>query len=903
MSESPVNRREFLRASAAAGAAGLFASPLQLSGGTTVALAARSDDGLAAAPQVQWALRELQQALERRGVRVQRVDGHDGTADALCTVTVAGGATQRAIDELGGAGVSLPESPESVGIVPRSAGRQPSVLATGRDARGLMYAVLELADRVDHADDWLPAVLGRAPVVERPHNSIRAIGRPFVSDVEDKPWFDDREFWPGYFAMLARQRINRFHFSLGLGYDTLRDVTDAYLLFAYPFLTAVPGYDVRAVGLPDAERDRNLETLRFISREAAAHGIDFQLGLWTHGYVWEESPRANYTISGLTPKTQAAYSRDALTAVLKACPGISGVTLRTHYESGVREGSYPFWRTIFDGVPAAGRPVEIELHAKGLDQRMIDGALACGVPVRVSAKYWAEHTGLPYHQTTIRELERPHDDPNADPFAALSFGSRNHTRYGYADFLRDDRRYGVMFRVFPGSHKFLLWGDPLTAAAHARAFRFCGSEGAELLEPLAFKGRRGSGIPGGRCAYVDRTLEPSRDWEKFRYTYLLWGRLLYNPDAPAETWRRQLRTDYREAAPAVEAALGAATRILPIVATAHLPSAAHDTYSPEFYTNQSMADAKAPSPYGDTPTPKVFGTVSPLDPEMFSTIEECADALLGGAASAKHTPLEVAQWLDDLAQRAAAAITDADRLAAGKGGVTLRRAGLDVRMQAGMGRFFAAKFRGGVAFVIHQRTGDRRALEEAIASYRQARTTWAAFAESARSVYAADITFGPLAHQRGHWADRVAAMDADIALLEQRLAGLGRGASSAAASAAVAGALDHEHRQQPPCSHTRPDGFVRGQSVRLALEARDPAVLASVELRYRHVNQAERYQSAATRDVAGRFEGVIPAEYTKADYPLQYYFVLKGKGGGAWIYPGFPADLDAPPYVVLEARA
>ena len=73
--------------------------------------------------------------------------------------------------------------------------------------------------------------------------------------------------------------------------------------------------------------------------------------------------------------------------MLQACPDITGVTLRTHYESGVREGSYAFWKTIFEGVPRSGRQLEIELHAKGLDQRMIDGALSTGMPVRLSAKY------------------------------------------------------------------------------------------------------------------------------------------------------------------------------------------------------------------------------------------------------------------------------------------------------------------------------------------------------------------------------------------------------------------------------------------------------------------------------------------------------------------------------------
>ena len=282
------------------------------------------------------------------------------------------------------------------------------------------------------------------------------------------------------------------------------------------------------------------------------------------------------------------------------------------------------------------------------------------MPIRVSAKYWAEHVGLPYHQSAIRELELPHSDPGLDPFSALSMGARNHTRYGYADFLEEGRPYGFMFRVFPGTHKFLLWGDPLTAAAHARAFRFCDSDGAELLEPLAFKGRRGSGIPGSRCAYRDPAANPAPDWSKYLYTYVLWGRLLYNPGCDPEVWRRVLRSRFGERARPLESALGLATRILPVITTAHTPSAAQDTYSPEFYTNQSIAEPAAPAPYGDTPSPKVFGTVSPLDPQLFSTIEEYAGRLLARDLGAKYSPVEVAQWIEDLADAAAAHLAEAD---------------------------------------------------------------------------------------------------------------------------------------------------------------------------------------------------------------------------------------------------
>ena len=152
------------------------------------------------------------------------------------------------------------------------------MLACGSDARGLVYALLELADRVRYGGEAQNPLLPGQPLVERPANEKRSVMRQFTSEPLDKLWFYDREMWPQYLTMLAGERFNRFHLAFGLGYDSLQRVEDSYLLFLYPFLLAVPGYNVRATNLPDAERDRNLEMLRFISEQTAARGIDFRTG-------------------------------------------------------------------------------------------------------------------------------------------------------------------------------------------------------------------------------------------------------------------------------------------------------------------------------------------------------------------------------------------------------------------------------------------------------------------------------------------------------------------------------------------------------------------------------------------------------------------------------------------------
>jgi hypothetical protein len=424
-----------------------------------------------------------------------------------------------------------------------------------------------------------------------------------------------------------------------------------------------------------------------------------------------------------------------------------------------------------------------------------------------------------------------------------------------------------------------------------------------LFEPLSFKGRRGSGRAGGRSAYGDPTLAPRRDWEKYRYTYLAWGRLLYNPDAAPDTWRRLLRAQYKSAALPLEAALGSATRILPIITTAHLPSAAHDTYSPEFYTNQSVTDPGAPSPYGDTPAPRVFGNVSPLDPQLFSSIDEYVGQILAGELSGKYSPVEVAQWIETLADAAETRLAEAEGKAGGKPDAEFRRAAIDIRVQIGLGRFFAAKLRSGALHVIHEKSGDRRALEESLRLYRQARDAWSRFAQEARTVYVADITFGPLPHQRGQWLDRLGAMDTDVAVLERKLEGIPPGAPPAKqVAAAIVQVLGRPRRPALACVHTTPADFVAGRPLEVTLVVQGSGLPSVVRLWYRHVNQAERYEAAEMQVRDGLYRATIPGSYTDSRYPLQYYFELKRHADQAWLYPGFTPELTNQPYFVVRQR-
>jgi hypothetical protein len=840
------------------------------------------------------AIAQLVGALKDKNIQVHSRNRLDQVPEGELCILIADTGSQEARQILSTTQTTVLNIAESLALVRGNAAGRTAILASGTDMRGIVYAILELADRVAHSENAFDALARSLPIVEQPANTIRSIARLFTSEVEDKTWFYDRGFWKDYLSMLIAQRFNRFSLSLGLGYNFPRNVSDVYFYFAYPYLVSVPGYDVRISGLADEERDRNMDMLRFIGEETVANGLQFQLALWTHAYEWVDSPNAHAKVEGLTAETHAPYCRDALNQILNTCPTLSGITFRIHGESGVPEESYEFWQTVFDGIVQCGRPIEIDMHAKGLDQKMIAVAHATHMPIVVSPKYWAEHQGLPYHQAAIRDQEQAPSGGGQRDFMAFSAGSRRFLRYSYGDLLREDRAHGELYRIWPGTQRHLLWGDPAQAAGLGRYAGFCGGLGLELFEPLTFKGRMGSGVKGGREGYLDESLRSKTgDWEKFGYTYRLMGRLLYNPDAEPDTWQRYLKTHFGRASEAIEKALANASRILPLVTLAHHPSASNNSFWTEMYTNMPIVDPDRTHPYRDTRNPKCFGTVSPLDPAMFSSIDEYVSDLVMGKPSPRYSPLTVADWLEACAETAETEHHKSEGLIADAASPAYRRVAIDVAIQAGLGHFFADKLRAGVSYVLWQKAGNSQKLSEALSFYRRARDAWARLSETA-SVYAQDLTYGQSPHLRGHWVDRLQAIDDDILDMEkQKVEGKNAGV----------GSIEEIQRGVPhvTCSHTPPESFSPGESLTLNLlidfEEQDAL---SARLHCRHISQSEFYDVIDMQLTDHGFSATISSDYTDSPYPLQYWFELCHRSTCAWFWPGLDTELSNQPYFVVR---
>lgn len=859
---------------------------------TLFVISGASDQSLKQSP-INWAIGQLQDALNRKGYDTKIKHNLKGIHESGNGILITPPGSKYANTIAQSRGVEIPNTSESLALIAGKVKNESVLMVTGADLRGLVYGILELADRITYSENPIAMLEGIDVSIEQAENSIRSITRLFVSEIEDKSWFYDKEFWESYLSMLITQRFNRFSLTLGLGYDAPYKVLDSYFIFAYPFLVSVPGYSVKVKGLPEGERERNLEMLQFISQEAAKRGLHFQLGLWGHAYECRDSPDVNYTIEGLTQKNHAEYCRNAVRTLLQACPDIDGITFRAHYESGIPDGSKSFWESVFQGVAECGRQVEIDLHSKGISYNQIGMALNTGQPVRVSTKLTAEHMGLPAHQGAMRERERSPSPESRNP--------RNSTaRYGYSDYLSYDRDYGVYHRIWPGKQKILLWGDPALASGYGRFAGFCNTLGMEVSEPLSFKGRQGSGISPERKIYADESLMPEGgSWQKYLFSYRIWGRHLYNPDTNPDSYRRYLRYEFGTAVMNVEKALANASRILPLITSSHLPAGSAMTYWPEMYTNMPVTTDEIQHPYGDTPQPKVFGRVSPLDPAMFSPTNEFAEDFINSRPSARYSSIDVAQWLENFALISSEQLHEAKSKIADETDPAFKRLFVDVSVQNQLGLFFANKLRASVAFSLYEEDGNRDYLSNAIYFYRAARKSWEGIIEITRGVYIEELNFGHSPHIRGHWKDRLPAIDEDLNNMEQIFQD--RFGNSVSFGEKLSSSAENWLKSRPAlpaCNHTIPEMYEQGKPLELVFKSQSSRI-KKVKIHYRHVNQVEAYNIEPMKGKNGTWRFTIPGDFMNSNYPLMYFFELLDGTGNAWLYPGFVENLANQPYFQL----
>jgi hypothetical protein len=679
-------------------------------------------DGDLGAP-AEFALGRLLQTLESRGLKAVRESSVEAssTSDVLLVGTLPGSPKVR---EMAASGlVEVSDKKESLAVMRLREGGRNVLVAAGADDTGLMYALLEIAEEVRTSpspDGWFAAV---REVKESPLVPVRSMAVLLHSEDLEKDWYYSKEYWEEYFAMLAADRWNTF--TLIFSHQT------PYLSPLYAFHVKVAEHpEVKAKGLTEAERVRNLEMLKFISSLARQRGLSFTLGIWQQ-IAWEgknQGSRQESMVTGLTRKNMESYTYHALLNLLRECPDIQAVQLRINHESGIDydEQTEFYKNAVFKAIKDCGRPVKLEARNVGLLRETLQAALDMGLPTRVSHKYWGEHMVFPYHPTRIMWT------------------------YSYGDWLKYPQRYENIYQVWSlGSHRLLLWGDPDYVRRFAPTTLFENASGFELCAPLSQKGY--GNAPGDWRIFRDSGREYYR-WEFERYwsTYSLFGRLTYDPSESDEIWLRELRTRFgADAAPAVADAYEAASRVLPLIMGTATPDYNMYTWAEKdsgglinFYLH-----------YGS------------YDPYRITSFMEFVKDVVAGRASGKKTSEDMARSLDAEADVVEKALEKADA-SGDQGGKEYWATRKDFQILSGMARFFAQKIRATYKLGLFYEAGDYDCLEQAVGHAEKALETWKGLSAAADEIYSPNLVMGPGSY--GHWKDNIVFVEDDLKQLRDQ---------------------------------------------------------------------------------------------------------------------------------------
>ena len=719
---------------------------------------------------------------------------------------------------------------------------KPTLILAGGDDRGLMYAALEVAERVKWANGPDPFQQVRE-MAEKPYLSQRGISMYTMQ----RAWFESRLYderhWQRYFDMLAADRINNF--VVIFGYEN-----GGFMAPLYPYFFNVDKFpDVELVGINAEQQAKNIFAFRKMIALAHERGIEITAGIWDHiyrggvqgggipGASQNAGKRVPGLVAGVTADNLAPYTKAALKKFLETFPDIDSIQFRMHDESGLKKDEIvPFWHDVFASIKENHPALRLDLRAKGLPDAVIDDALGMHLQAQISTKFWMEQMGLPFHPTHINTEDQ-----------------RNR-RHSYADLLTYPQRYRVHWQLWSGgTTRLLLWGDPEYARRFAESAKLYDGGSFEVNEMLAtwMLGEPHDEAPlpilNPAARYTDYPFE--RYWQFYR----LFGRLSYNPETPSEEWDHEFiaRFGAKAAAP-IERGLELASRVLPRIV------AASYRYS-NFPTTRGWAEMNR---QGNLPE---YATEQGSDIAQFMNVRDEARSIVAGTDTAMRRPEETSRWFAQTADAILAQVAAAGPPTNKEFASTVT----DLKILAGLARYHSRRLLAGVAYNL-------QSFDDAIAYEKSAIDAWKTIVAAAGDTYSENLAFGP--HAVGfsrHWKE-------ELALLEKGLAAL---------TAKPGGQHVALRNPAPDVKAT----ILPENGLKIAAKVEgDPK---TVRLRYRHLTQYEDYQTLDMKPTEGSvYRAEIPADFASPKWALMYYIEVIGKNGDGRIFPDLEVET---PYRIL----
>jgi hypothetical protein len=754
---------------------------------------------------------------------------------------------------------------------------KPVWVIVGSDDRGLMYAALDVADRVGWSADPGTPFSEVRDTAERPAVSERALSLYTMNRAYWESRFYDQDYWARYLDLLAENRFNSV--VVIFGYEN-----GGFLAPCYPYFFDVEQFpDVRMVGITREQQQRNLDALNRLIEMAHARGLNATVGIWDHIYRGgvqgggipgaEKIPSGptQGLVWGVTEKNLTAYTLAALTQFLHKVPKVDAIQFRMHDESGLtRAEQEAFWREVFRVLKQEAPRVRFDARAKGLPDKVIEAGLETGVNLRITTKYWMEQMGLPFHPTHINRQ------------------NQFDRRHSYADLLRYPQRYKMHWRLWNGgTARVLLWGDPEYTRRFALSTHLYDGDGFEVNEPLCTKmeaqphDRKPFDVLNPAYRYYDY------EFERYWHFFQVFGRVGYDPNVPAEVWQREFEKRFcKDAAAYLEKGLHRASRVLPRIVAACYP------YS-YFPMTRGWPEKQR---LGDLPT---YAKAEGSDTQQFASFDEEAKNLLEEGETARTRPHETSRWFAETGTEILAQVAEAEKRVGSHRNKEFDSTITDLKVLANLALYHSRRIPAAVNYCLFERTGDPKALDEAIAYERTAIEAWRQLVAAAGDVYSGDLMMGVRgAGLCGHWRDELTALEKGLLALERQRRDLRPvGATKPAPRYAIP--PEDAGRDAPVVSHQAITGAPASKPLAITAQVRAPSGIKWVRLRYRSVNQHEDYRTLPMLPTGDQdvYRAVIPPEQVVPTWDLMYLIEVMDNRGHGRIYPDLNTET---PYIVVR---
>ena len=604
--------------------------------------------------------------------------------------------------------------------------------AVGRDAAGMMYAGLELAEDVRIRGDLSgttdrqvnPAIVGRGIKLNIPLDART----PSYSDDSTSAQANIAEmwsmdFWTAFLDDMARHRYN---------------FLSLWSLSPFPSLVKVPEYP--NVALADVKRkagplwdatlqgpgmydpawtletvktmtiDQKIAFWREVMEYARDRGIDVSVFTWNIFVYGTEQSGYGITDSPANPTTRD-YVRRSVRALFDTYPLLAGIGITSGENMGnLDEGGKEQWMWesyglgVSDAIANARNPAS-PFYRPARSIRLIHRAHQADL-----SKIVSEFRRLPAYD-------------EADSTLAFSFKySQAHMHSSTApQFIHQNK----WFETIPAGKKtwltvrnddlyYMRWGDP----------DFVRDYWTHLPDPSKIAGfyMGPDGYTWGRDFVSRDTATPrptviARQW----YSFLLWGRLAYEPSLPNSRFRGILAARFPQvSSEPVFNGLTAVSKIVPAMTRFYWGSLDFMWYPEASWSNAGYATVQ------DLITPKYPPMQADEDgqtPRMMS-IKAFVD---GQAPAGRLTPLEVADLIEMHARTGMNSIDGLTSPNSSELAATLD----DIRGMAWLGRYYAEKIRGAVDLYRYQKTLEptsharaRTHLQAAAGHWREYATIW-----------------------------------------------------------------------------------------------------------------------------------------------------------------------------------